>query len=85
MTSTRKKLLLREDDAGMIEFALIDLMKRLGQAEKEHSAMGIFAFSTTDKVIRRRSAEKARGVIAEIERILKLVQDAEVEETVVEL
>ena len=81
MTHTQKKLLLREDEAEMIELALAELMKRLEWAEKEHSAKEIFAFSAEDKACYRRAAEKARGSIAETERILKLVQDAEATET----
>lgn len=81
MTHTRKKLLLREDEAEMIEFALDKLAGGLEAVEKEYSAMQIFALSAADKAKYEVSEKKAQEVIAEVKRILKLVQDAEVEET----
>lgn len=85
MTHTRKKLLLREDEADVIKFALYKLVEALRTAKKEYRAMQIFALSAADKGKYEASEKNTQEVIVEIERILKLVQDAEVTETVVEL
>lgn len=85
MTQKRKKLLLREDEAKMIEFALGKVIEGVEIVEKEYNEMLISAFSVEDKRKYRIAAKNMGKVAAETKRILKLVQDAEVTETVAEL
>lgn len=85
MNHTRKKLLLREDEAEMIEFALKKLVEMFELAAKEYRALRIFAISKSDEANYRGIEEETSKVATEAERILKLVQDAEVTETEVEL
>ena len=76
MTYKRKKLLLREDEAEMIEYALAELLsyyKIINRGRKNNP------------IFRRTNIVPVESAAAEIERILKLVQDAEVTETEVEL
>ena len=85
MTHTRKKLLLREDEAWIIECALEQLITRLRDAVKEYATLQEIA--PNEETLRnfKIAEKKVRENINETERILKLVQDAEVTETVVEL
>lgn len=85
MAHTRKKLLLREDEAEVIEFALDKIAGGFEAAGKEYSDMQIVALSAADKKRWEISEEVASKAAAEARRILKLVQDAEVTETEAEL
>ena len=85
MTSTRKKLLLREDEAWIIECALNQLITRLRDAEKEYATLQEIALNEEALRNCKIAEKKARENINEAERILKLVQDAGVTETEVEL
>lgn len=71
-----KKLLLREDEAEMIEYALTELLSYYKIIGKEQKSNPIF---------RHTNIVPVESAAAEIERVLKLVQDAEATETVVEL
>lgn len=84
MTHTRKKLLLREDEVEVIEFALDKIAGGFDAAGREYSDMQIVALSAADKKRWEASEKVASAAAAEARRILKLVQDAEVEETEVE-
>lgn len=85
MTNKRKKLLLREDETWIIECALNQLITRFRDAEKEYATLQKIALN--EEALRNcKIAEKrARENVNEAKRILKLVQDAEVTETLVEL
>lgn len=85
MIYTRKKLLLWEDEAEMIEFALEKVAEGFEEVEKEYGAMQALAFSADDEAKYAAFERGAKRVAAKTRRILKLVQDAEVTETVVEL
>lgn len=76
MINKRRKLLLREDEAKMIEYALTELLSYYKIIDNERKRNPIF---------RSTNIVPVESATAEIERILKLVQDAEVTETVVEL
>ena len=85
MTHTRKKLLLREDEAWIIECALEQLITRLRDAVKEYATLQEIALNEETLRNFKIAEKKVRENINETERILKLVQDAETTETVVEL